>query len=215
MGAGISSKDWRKRLYNSLKKFQRQLIKAGVPTLYKNLQLFPDTTGLKDEIAFNITYYSIGPASNGERAARLVVWLQVNAEPIRKWGVDNWNGSEGIPAIIETYTRLRAFAQRDAILATVKDSVTVQVTKPLVVIADRTWEHIVIENAYDERRFISAGEQLKGGYAYIDTAGNFYRRLESLDNNGRHVFEQVSSGDHWTAAEGYFLNTISGENKIQ
>jgi hypothetical protein len=39
MGAGISEKDLRKRLYNALKAQQRDLIRAGVPTLYKNLQL--------------------------------------------------------------------------------------------------------------------------------------------------------------------------------
>lgn len=61
MGAGISWQDWRKKLYRGLKRIEAKLVAAGFDAKYHELQV--SGTG------FQVYYRSLGPASNGERAA--------------------------------------------------------------------------------------------------------------------------------------------------
>jgi len=103
MGAGLSKKQFNDRVYRRLKKIQRQLIKAGVPTLYENYQLFPDTTNEKRDLAFNISYARLN-ASNGETAGIPSIRLQNGANPIEKF--DHLNFEKGIARIIEVFTKL-------------------------------------------------------------------------------------------------------------
>lgn len=78
-------------------------------------------------------------------------------------------------------------------------------------VAERiTWEHIVIENAYGEQRFISRGMWVGKTYFYVDVQGLTYERYPTLEGSPE-TFEQLSCGDRWTMCEGYFLNSISGE----
>ena len=96
MGAGIDPKILRKRLYNALKSQQRELNKAGIPTLYRNLQLFPDMTGRSEDFAFNIQYRTLR-ASNGEVAAmRYVTVIDNGTETV--YGKE-WDSQKGIEAI--------------------------------------------------------------------------------------------------------------------
>lgn len=100
MGAGIDPKTLRKRLYNALKSQQRDLIKAGITTKYRNLQLFPDTTGRTDDLAFNIRY-NVLRLSNGEVAAMRYVTVQYQGTD-RVFGKD-WDADKGIELIKELW----------------------------------------------------------------------------------------------------------------
>ena len=100
MGAGISPRILRKRLYYALKCQQRDLNRAGIPTLYKNLQLFPDMTGRNEDFAFNIQYRVLR-ASNGETCAmRYVTVINNGTETV--YG-KNWDAEQGIEAIKQHY----------------------------------------------------------------------------------------------------------------
>jgi hypothetical protein len=97
MGAGIDPNTLRKRLYNALKSQQRDLIRAGIPTVYRNLQLCPDTTGRTDGLAFNIRYHVLR-ASNGETAAMRYVTVLDGTGVNRYFGKD-WDSEKGIELI--------------------------------------------------------------------------------------------------------------------
>lgn len=110
MGAGISQKDLRKRLYNALKSQQRELMRAGIPTLYKNLQLYPDVTNIPipNRIFFSIRY-NVLRASNGESAAMRYVTILHPDGSEQVFGKD-WDANKGIERIKELYARLETEA---------------------------------------------------------------------------------------------------------
>ena len=65
MGAGIAWADWRKKLYRKLKRIEAKLVAAGFDAKYGDLQVAGD--------GFQVYHRTLGPASNGERAALLQV----------------------------------------------------------------------------------------------------------------------------------------------
>jgi hypothetical protein len=71
-----------------------------------------------------------------------------------------------------------------------------------------TWEHIVIESPGREQRFICRGIWAGDMYFYVDTSGLTYERKPF---GALEIFEQLTTGDHWTMCAGYELNRISGE----
>lgn len=94
MGAGLSKRQRNQRIYTRLQSVKRELIRAGVPTLYKGGQLFfNDITNLNG--GFNVSYKWIG-ASNGECAATCVIHIQppdpvLHAENYGGWCTDKAN----------------------------------------------------------------------------------------------------------------------------
>lgn len=100
MGAGIDPRILRKRLYNALKSQQRELLREGIPTVYRNLQLAPDTTGRTDSLAFNIRY-NVLRASNGEVAAMRYVTVIHNG--VYEYFGKDWDAEKGIQRIKELW----------------------------------------------------------------------------------------------------------------
>lgn len=82
MAAGLTKKQWYTRMYNKLQSTKRELEKAGVAVVYRNLQLFPDMTGLTHEthdLGFNISFQT-SRASNGEAAAWQVITVVIDGK---------------------------------------------------------------------------------------------------------------------------------------
>lgn len=73
MGGGISKDAWRARLMRGVKTFQRKLSAVGIPSTYANLEARGDN--------FVAYHAGAGPASNGERAAWLVLRVNPNHRP--------------------------------------------------------------------------------------------------------------------------------------
>lgn len=73
-----------------------------------------------------------------------------------------------------------------------------------------TWQHIVIENAYNEQRFLIRSEWAGDTYFYFDVAGLAYEKYPTQVNSPE-TFEQVSSGDRWSMCEGYYVNYSESE----
>jgi hypothetical protein len=67
MAAGLSSKQIYGRIYNRLQSIRYKLVKAGVETIYRKSQIFPDVTKYNGTEAdgFNISF-DTWRASNGE-----------------------------------------------------------------------------------------------------------------------------------------------------
>jgi len=102
MAAGIPQRLLNNRYRYRLQKIRRELIAAGVPTLYKRYQLFPDTTGRKDENGFNIRFRTLR-ASNGETAGLLCVTILIAEGKDENYGGGNWDSDKGIARIKELF----------------------------------------------------------------------------------------------------------------
>lgn len=79
MGAGISKKALYGRIYNSLKRIQRELETAGVVTKYRGQQLY---SGDDAHGGFNISIRVIR-ASNGECAGINTVYIPASGERVK------------------------------------------------------------------------------------------------------------------------------------
>ena len=73
MGAGISAERYRRMKYNRLKTQQRKLLRRGIVTDYADLELRGPN--------FVVYFAGVGPASNGERAAWLVLRFNPERQP--------------------------------------------------------------------------------------------------------------------------------------
>ena len=89
MGRGVSVKEAYNIQYKGLKKVQRELLSAGVPTTYKDRELRP--VGYPSNPAFQVHYTKLGPASNGETAFLLVIRIGKEV-----YGGTKWNSTEGL-----------------------------------------------------------------------------------------------------------------------
>ncbi len=73
MGGGISKSAWRARLYRGLLSLQRDLRKSGVESTYRNHELRGQNF---------VAYFStLGPASNGEKMAYVVLRFNPRKRP--------------------------------------------------------------------------------------------------------------------------------------
>jgi hypothetical protein len=105
MGAGLSKAQFNGRVYRRLKSTQRQLVRAGVPTIYENYQLYPDLTGVEDTgKGFNIGYTRLN-ASNGETAGIPLILVTINGdrEEYGWWNSKHGDFNKGIARIIELF----------------------------------------------------------------------------------------------------------------
>lgn len=89
MGRGVTRKEAYNIQYRGLKRVQRELLTAGVPTSYKDRELRP--VGYPADPAFRVHYTTLGPASNGETAFLLVVRIGTEV-----YGGTRWNSTEGL-----------------------------------------------------------------------------------------------------------------------
>lgn len=105
MGAGLSKKQFKDRVYRRLKATQRELQADGIKVVYKNFQLYPDTTGMTFSVGFNISYRRLD-ASNGETAGlpRIIVQPYASAdEEYGWWNSPNGDWDKGIARIKELF----------------------------------------------------------------------------------------------------------------
>ena len=100
MGAGISQKDLNRKIYTRLKKFQRQLARAGVQAKYYHQCL----TGETPIGFFHLFYRSPLRASNGECAVAVV--LTIGEERFGGWCTEKYQRFEtGFERLLESGKR--------------------------------------------------------------------------------------------------------------
>ena len=73
MGAGISQAARHARKYRALKKIESQFHAAGIPCQYRNEEV--------RGVCFNVYFAGIGPASNGESFAYMVLRFNPTTQP--------------------------------------------------------------------------------------------------------------------------------------
>ena len=99
MGAGVSQKVMNGHYYRRLKKIQRELERAGVPSQYGRFQLFGKGEGRKAWAAF----YNTLRASNGETCGLLHISINHgDFIPLESYG-KNWDSDKGIARIKELF----------------------------------------------------------------------------------------------------------------
>jgi hypothetical protein len=99
MGAGISQKVLNAHYYRRLKLLQRELISAGVPTAYRQFQLF---SGNDAHNGFNISYNTLR-ASNGETCGMLHVSIAASETHEKEHYGRQWDSAEGIERIKQLF----------------------------------------------------------------------------------------------------------------
>jgi hypothetical protein len=92
MGAGVSQKTMNGYYYRRLKKLQRELEVAGVPSVYGRWHLGGNGWGV---------YFNTLRASNGETCGMMHVCIDA---PLERYG-KNWDAEKGIARIKELFGR--------------------------------------------------------------------------------------------------------------
>ena len=112
MGAGLSQKQIKSRIYNRLKTIQRNLGKAGVPVSYHNYQLCRFETANSPHIGgWNISFRT-SRASNGEVAGVPAVYITNSIRGDFKFGGFDQDSlgsfDQGIAHLIQIFSEREA-----------------------------------------------------------------------------------------------------------
>lgn len=93
-GPGVDPKKWFRRQADTLKRMAAKLKRAGLDVEYKDREVY--VTG--DEYDISIYYTGVGPASNGERFATLVMKVTTSGGNVEWYGGFSWaSGSKNKP----------------------------------------------------------------------------------------------------------------------